>query len=392
MQKFRSSRGLSLTLLLLVAAFPVLAQLPPDSGQKPATPPPVSAKAKEVNLIVTVRDKRGQPVTNLTKQDFVLEQDGRTQAITQFAQDDPPLTIGILADTGPGERKALAAERKAATDFVNHSLREGKDKGFVLHFDKEVELLQDVTISHEKLARGIEQISIGEMRATADSGRQRDEQGSRRQQRFSSGSTLYDAIFLSTEEVLKDQSGRKMLVLFSAGEDGGSKTSLERAIEAAQRANTLVYCVYVAAEREESESGSGEEKRSGGNAPGGGSPFPGGGSPFPGGGSPFPGGQGPFPGGGYPGGGRVPGGTQQKDRTAEKKILQRISKETGGQFFEASKKLTPEQVYSQIADELRHQYSLSFTPDKAESGYHKLRLSTRTGNLTVQTREGFYAD
>ena len=129
-------------------------------------------KVKEVNLLAVVRDKKGQPVDTLDKQDFVLEQDGRAQTITQFAHEsDLPLTFGILADTGPGQRKALADERKAATDFVNRLLRENKDKAFVLHFDKEVELLQDVTTSHDKLAKGIDEISVGDAPRSSGSGR-----------------------------------------------------------------------------------------------------------------------------------------------------------------------------------------------------------------------------
>ena len=54
--------------------------------------------------------------------------------------------------------------------------------------------------------------------------------------------------------------------------------------------------------------------------------------------------------------------------------------------------MSAEQIYAQIEEELRHQYSFSYTPDKAESGYHKLHLSTRNGDLTVQTRPGYYAD
>ena len=88
--------------------------------------------------------------------------DGRRRLRSSRTRPTWPLTLGILADTGPGQRKALADERKADTDFVNRLLRDGKDKAFVLHFDKEVELLQDVTASHDKLAKGIDQISVGE--------------------------------------------------------------------------------------------------------------------------------------------------------------------------------------------------------------------------------------
>jgi VWFA-related protein len=378
MQTLRSIRALSLTLSVFLSALPAIAQQPSEAAQKAAPPSPTfSVKVKEVNLLAIVRDKKGQPINSLAKQDFVLEQDGRAQTITQFAHEsDLPLIFGVLADTGPGQRKELADERKAGTEFVNRLLREGKDKAFVLHFDKEVELLQDMTTSHDKLAKGIDQISVGEQRSPGG-GRKRDEGDREHPHYFFGGSMLYDAIFLSSDEVLKSQQGRKAVVLFSDGVDHESKTSLEHAIEAAQRADTLVYCVHVAAEREQ-EQGPGTEQRRGSRYPGGG----------------YPGGGGPFPGGGYPGGGRRrgPENTPHEDKSDGKKILQRISKETGGRYLELSKKLTAAQIYAQIEEEMRHQYSLSYTPDKVENGYHKLHLSTRSADLTVQTREGFYSE
>ncbi len=375
MESFRSIHALSLALPLFL--LPAFAQQPAEPAAKPA-PTTISVKVKEVNLIATVRDKKGQPVNTLTKQDFVLEQDGRPQTVTQFAtQSDAPLTFGVLADTGPGQRKELADERKAATQFVNRLLREGKDNAFVLHFDKEVELLQDVTTSHDKLAKGIDQISVGEQpRNTANTGRKRDEEDREHPHFFFGGSMLYDAIFLSSDELLKNQPGRKAIILFSDGQDRSSKTSLDRAIESAQRADTLVYCVYVESEHE-------QQQDRGMRRGGGGGGYPGGGGPFPGGGG------GPFPGGGRP---RMPEEQPREDKSAGKKVLQRIAKETGAKYFEVSKKLTSEQIYVQIEDELRHQYSISYTPDKAESGYHKLHLATKNAGLTVQTREGFYSE
>jgi VWFA-related protein len=382
MQTLRSIRALSLVLSVLVSAS-IAQQTPGTASSAAPASPTISVKVKEVNLLAIVRDKKGQPVNSLHQQDFVLEQDGRAQTIAQFApQSDSPLTFGVLADTGPGQRKALADERKASTGFVNRLLRESKDKAFVLHFDKEVELLQDVTTQHDKVAKGIDQISVGEAPRNSGNGRKRDEEDREHPHYFFGGTMLYDAIFLSADEVLKNRQGRKAVVLFSDGADRGSKTSIDNAIQSAQRADTLVYCVYVESEHDQSERGAGDGQRRGGG--GGGSPFPGGGGgPFPGGGSPFPGGGGRR---------RQPENVPHEDKNAGKKILQRISKETGGRYFELSKKLTAAQIYAQIEEEMRHQYSLSYTPDKAEDGYHKLHLSTRNADLTVQTREGFYAE
>ena len=75
-----------------------------------------------------------------------------------------------------------------------------------------------------------------------------------------------------------------------------------------------------------------------------------------------------------------------------KKVLQQISRETGGRFFEVSKKHTLEKVYDEIDEDLRHQYSIGYSPDRTEAAkaYHRIRLTTRQKGLTVQTREGYY--
>jgi VWFA-related protein len=391
-----SVRALAIAAAML--ALPAAAQQTPQAQTQPAqheaAPSPAAASsvaAKPVHLLAVVLDKKGQPVSNLARQDFVLEQDGRAQTLTQATPDTGlPMTVGVVADTGVGQRKALAEERKAGTDFLNHLLRAGTDHGFVLHFDREVELLQDVTTSHDKLAKGVGEIAV----SGEPGGHHEDEAG---QPRFTfGGEVLYDAIFLSADEVLKGWSGRKAVVLFSDGVDRSSKTSLAKAVEAAQRANLLVYCVYVPSERPAERNE--ESGRRQGGYPGG---YPGGGypSPFPGGGYPggYPGGNpggypgGPFPGGGYPGGHpRQPEKLPRVSADEGKRILQQVAAETGGRYFELSKKMNAAQIYAQIEQELRHQYSLSYTPETATAGYHTLHITTRTPGLTVEARTGDY--
>ena len=196
---------------------------------------------------------------------------------------------------------------------------------------------------------------------------------------------LYDAIFLSSDEVLKGAQGRKAMVLFSDGVDRDSKTSLERAIESAQRADTLVYCVYVAPEREE-RAWNGKWRADGAQAV---AAIRAEADHFPAVAGRFRVAAGRFP---AEDGGAARRTLRSENKTDGKKILQQIANETGGRYFELSKKLTAAQIYEQIEAEMRHQYSLSYTPDKAESGYHKLHLSHSEWRLTVQTRAGFYAD
>jgi VWFA-related protein len=124
---------------------------------------------------------------------------------------------------------------------------------------------------------------------------------------------------------------------------------------------------------------------------GGGGGWPGGG----GGGGGWPGGGGGYPGGG--GGRGGPGGQRRRDEEPHvdgKKILEKMSKETGGRFFEVSKKQTVGEIYDGIAEELRTQYSMGYTPDKGSeaSGYHHVVLTVKKKDLTVQTRDGYYAD
>jgi hypothetical protein len=203
------------------------------------------------------------------------------------------------------------------------------------------------------------------------------------------GTTLYDALFLSSDELMSKQKGRKAVIILSDGDDRGSKESLASSIEAAQRADTIVYAIYYKGNEsyQNNNQNQGNQGRRGGGFPGG---YPGGG--YPGGGGGYPGG-----GGGYPGGGR--GGQnrpEQMPRTDGKKILQRMADETGGRLFEVSKKETLEDIYKQIGEELRAQYRLGYTPDKdaGSDGYHRIDLSftkTTPKDLFIQTRDGYYA-
>ncbi len=109
-------------------------------AQKPATPT-VSATAKVVNLLATVRDKHGALVNDLTRDDFKLEEDGRPQSIKYFTREtDLPLTLGLLVDTGANQRRVLDQERTASYKFLQDVLRT-KDQAFLIHFDRETELL-----------------------------------------------------------------------------------------------------------------------------------------------------------------------------------------------------------------------------------------------------------
>ena len=364
-------------LVVALAWLPLLAQ----STEKQDTAATLSVDVKVVTLPVSVRDKHGQIVHNLTKADFALAEDGRPQTIKYFSQESNlPLTLGLLVDTSWSQRNVVDEERNASRSFLDQMLAQEKDKAFIVHFDKEVELLQDLTSSRGQLQKALDALQTPpppDREQSQGGGSPPD--GQRRMHR--GGTLLYDAVFLASDELMKKQQGRKALIILSDGVDRGSKKSLESAIEAAQRADTVVYSILF--KDTQSERGGYEHQRRGGMGGG----WPGGGGGYPGGGGGWPGGGGR----GGRGGGPRP---SQEPLPDGKKILERVSKETGGHLFEVSKKESVAQIFTSIAEELRTQYSLGYTPNKAESaeGYHRISLTAKSKDLSVQTRDGYYAD
>lgn len=370
--------------LLALACLPLAGHAQQPSSDQPATT--LHVQVREVVVPVTVRDKHGALVTSLQKSDFTLTEDTRPQVIKSFTRESNlPFRLGLLVDTSRSMSGAMENERKAADKFVDQMLpaqpkagpENGKDQAFLIHFDREVELLEDFTTSRDKLHKELDNMAPtsrtqDDRQGPETTGDDRDRGSSAR-----GGTQLYDAIFLASDELMKPKDGRKALLIFSDGVDRGSKETLNESVDAAERANLAVYTIYF----------KGEQERSGGMG------FPGGGrrggmgGGYPGGG--YPGGGGGYPGGG--GGGRRGGSSEPQ--VDGKKIMEQIATRTGGRFFEAKKKDNLEDIYGQIAEELRGQYLLTYTPDKVdtEGGYHKIALKANKDDLTVVTREGYYA-
>lgn len=357
---------------------------PPQStsNQTPAsTAPTIAVDARLVNLPVVVRDKKGALVQNLTKDDFTLQVDGHPQTIRYFDIDkNLPLTLGLLVDTSFSQRDVIDEERTASSAFLDQMLTTPKDQAFVIQFARQVELLQDLTSSRPKLQASLKEIDTPSHSSGDPNDAGTDSEGRRIR---TGGTALYDATFLASDELMSKQKGRKALIVLSDGVDNGSKETLTKALEAAQRADTVIYAIYF--KGKENQGSSGFPSHGGGYPGGRGGGYPGGG--YPGGG--YPGGRG----GGYPGGGggRGGGGGNQSHIDG-RKVLQQMADETGGRLFEVSKKQNVAQIYTQIAEELRAQYRLGYTPDQttAADGYHQIELTTHRKDLIVQTRDGYY--
>jgi VWFA-related protein len=304
-----------------------------ERGQeKPQLPPPgptLKVTTEVVSVYAVVKKKNGRLVPDLNKDDFILEEDKQPQVIKYFTREtDTPITMGILVDTSPSQGRVLQVEKDEAKAFLRQILRP-KDLTFVLHFDVDVELLQDFTADFHLLDKAIDEnvINGGGVR-TAGTYRTGD----------SGGAThLYDAVYLSARELLKNEIGRKVLILLTDGQDEGSKVKLDQALEAAQKSDVIIYSINISDQAFYRHSNTM----------------------------------------GYSG----------------DSSLRKLSEETGGRVIEAKNAKDTTAAFQQIADELRTQYLLGYTPTntKLDGSYRKIQLKVRDGDYKIGARRGYYA-
>ena len=359
------------------------AEQPNRDGSPQASP--VKTGVRQVLLPVVVLNKHGALATGLTAKNFTLTEDGKAQAISSLSTGSSlPFRLGLLVDTGHSVSAAMDSERKAAESFVDQMLpADGASSGqgnqmFLIHFDREVELLEDFTSSREKLRHEIDGMTPTSGESGGSTGTSEGGNTSSEQNRTRNDEQLYDAIYLASNELMKAQKGRKALVVFSDGADHGSKETMNDAIDAADHANLQVFTIYFKGEEEHAAHG-----------------LPGSGGHHTGIG--WPGGSG----GGWPGGGNGGSGNGGNKGPAPRseagvdgrKILLQIAGRTGGQYFEAKRKEDLERIYGEIATLLQQQYLLTYTPDKnnSDDDFHKIVLKVDQKDLTVYTREGYYA-
>jgi VWFA-related protein len=317
------------TPIILGVIFLGLASLPGWGQEKPEQTPSTTLKVSTevVNVYAVVQDKQKHLIPDLKKEDFLLEEDGKPQEIRYFSREtETPLTMGIMVDTSPSQGRVLGTEQEEAKAFLRQVLRP-KDLAFVLHFDVETELLQDFTADQRLLSHAIDETVInggarGVMPSTTgDPG----------------GAThLYDAVYLASNDLLKNEVGRKVLILLTDGEDQGSRIKLETALEAAQKSDVINYSVAIIDR--------------------------------------------PF----YWGHGSGFGGDS---------VLRKLSDDTGGRVIEVTHSKDTAAAFQQIANELRTQYLLGYTPTNAslDGSFRKIRVHVGNADYKVQARRGYYA-
>ena len=298
-----------------------------EPQQQPGTTLKVTTEV--VNVYAVVEDKRHHLIPNLNKDDFELSEDNTRQQIRYFSREtETPLTIGIMVDTSPSQQRVLPLEQENAKIFLDEVLRP-KDLAFVLHFDIEVELLQDFTSDRSRLAHAIDETVIngggaaGPMPGTYPTS-------------ITGATHLYDAIYLAATQMMKNEIGRKVLILLTDGEDQGSKEKLNTALEAAQKSDLIIYSVEISDRMFYFRQGVGF----GGDS-----------------------------------------------------VLKKLSGETGGRVIEVNKARDASAAFHEIEDELRTQYLVGYTPTNTahDGSFRKIRLRASNNDYKVQARRGYYA-
>lgn len=296
-----------------------------------AQEPTIKVDVNLVNLLFTVRNKAGGLVGSLEKNNFTLFEDGKQQEIKYFTREtDLPLTLGLLVDVSASQERMIDDERRAASQFFAEVLRK-KDMAYLISFGAEAELLQDSTESPKLL-----QSALNELRLNVQVGGLHP--GPVPTMSQPKGTILYDAVYLAANEKMKGEVGRKAIVIITDGVDQGSRYKVETAIEAAQKTDSIIYSIEYYDPRA------------------------------------------------Y-GGGFMIGGSGGEG------VLRRMSEETGGHMYRVDRNHSLHEIFQQLQDELRSQYSLAYTPTngKRDGTFRRIEIRADNKEYKVQTRKGYYA-
>jgi VWFA-related protein len=332
--------------LIAAPAFSVAQQnaaQPSAQNQQPASGSDKSQDAQEptttlkvnvnvVQLFFNVKEKHGGLVPNLSKNDFEISEDGKPQTIKYFtAESNLPLTLGMMIDASGSQRNVIDMEKEVGGAFLRQILTE-KDEAYVISFDITVDLLQDFTRDTHRLQAALNKAKVN---VDYSSGGIPGMGGGPVPQRGNSpGTLLYDAVYLSSHDMLSKEVGRKAMIILTDGQDEGSRLKLQDAIEAAQKADAIVY-VLLCADR------------------------------------------GFYGGFGYSGEGD----------------MRKLTEQTGGRVINVGNKFDKlREAFDQIASELRSQYNIGYTPsnEKKDGTYRKVEIKSKQG-YKIQARSGYYA-
>ena len=288
-----------------------------------------------VNVLCSVRNKNNGLVGNLEKSDFKLFEDGKEMEIKYFTREtDLPLTIGMLVDTSKSQENLIDPESRAAYEFFKVVLRK-KDMAFLMQFGAEAELLQDRHQFREDVAGWARQLRLSVPVGGLHPGPVPTQQNM-------AGTILFDAVYLAANEKLKTEVGRKIIVVITDGDDTGSKTPSDRATEAAQKADTIIYFIDY------------EDPR--------------------------------YHGGGF-------GSIRLAVEAAATPTCTRCPTKPADACSAWIGRIRLDDIFKDLQDEMRSQYSIGYTsphPEK-DGSYHKIEIKMSNKDYKVQARKGYYA-
>src|SRR5438128_1848541 len=257
-------------------------------------------------MLFTVTDKKGRFITNLTKEDFEVIENKKQQSIQEFtAESDLPLRLAILIDTSNSIRDRFKFEQEAAITFINSVVRPRQDKAMVVSFDTAAELVADLTDDQNKLTNGVRNLRPG------------------------GGTALYDAVYFACRDKLQQDQPRhkfrRAVIIASDGDDNQSRVTRDQALEMAQKADAVIYCISTNISRIEADGD---------------------------------------------------------------KVLKYLALETGGQAFFPFKAEDLAQSFENIANELRHQYNVFYRPEplKTDGLYQTVYLKVQDRKYLVRRR------
>jgi VWFA-related protein len=318
-----SGLGISGFLLLAGLLLPVGLR---SQNQTPSAPQTLKIETELVHLFVTVRDKHGGLISNLEQNDFQVFEDGQQQKIAYFSKEmDLPLTIGMLIDTSGSQENLLGAEQQAAEQFLSRILGQ-KDLALVINFDLDVNLLADFTNDRAVLDHAIDRARINDPAVPAVV------QGPFPQQM--NGTHFYDAVYLACHDKLAEEAGRKAVIALTDAQDYGSSYKLDDAIEAAQRADTVVHVLLIADRWQYF--------------------------------------------GAYEGEG----------------VARQLAEQTGGRVIRVTSERKLNEAFDELAQELRSQYVIGYYPANSarDGSFRKIKVDVVGGDKDrVLTRDGYYA-
>lgn len=315
------------------------AQPPKQPPQEPVRPQPGQAiitTVDLVNMVFTVVNRRGNFVTDLTRENFQVHEEGEEQQIQFFsAGTDLPLRIGLLLDTSNSIRNRLQFEQEAAIDFLHLVVRREKDLAFLMTFDAEPTVIEDYTNDVGTLQEAI------------------------LRQRAGGDTALYNAVHFACRERLfspplptgDNPEVRRVLVLISDGVDTNiSGRSLGEALDACQRSEVAIYAISTSTDWT-AFAGAAPPKIN------------------------------------------DPRRRQKVQKTEGDEILTRFAEETGGRVFFPYHQDDMAQSFHDIGSELRSQYSLAYVPTNriADGRFRKVQIEVDRRGLVVRGRKGYYA-